>query len=130
MDIKQISVDDFLMGRDKLVPLSDELKANAKLTVIRVNLLLAHFGHWRAVASGYRPDAINRTIKGAAKKSNHRICKACDLEDHDGALDKFCMENQDILAEIGLWLESPASTPGWCHVQTTPPRSGNRVFNP
>jgi hypothetical protein len=40
------------------------------------------------------------------------------------------MENLDVLAEIGLWLEHPISTPRWCHVQTVPPKSGKRVFTP
>ena len=56
------------------------------------------------------------------------LCKACDLEDVDGKLDKWCMDNLHILAEIGLWLEHPSATKTWCHIQTVPPKSGKRVY--
>lgn len=122
-----ITVDDYLMGRKS--GLTFELMENALDTVEKVNLLLAAFGETRKVSSGYRPPEINAKV-GGAKKSNHMLCKACDLVDVDGSLDKWCMENQEKLAEIGLWLEHPSATKGWCHVQTVSPRSGNRVFYP
>lgn len=122
-----ITVDDYLMGRKG--GLTFELMENALDTVEKVNLLLAAFGETRKVSSGYRPPEVNAKV-GGAKKSNHMLCKACDLADLDGSLDKWCMENQEKLAEIGLWLEHPSKTQGWCHVQTVPPKSGNRVFYP
>ena len=123
-----ITVDDYLMNRKS--GLTFELLENAIDTVEKVNKLLDAFGSQRKVTSGYRPASVNAAIPNAAKKSNHMLCKACDLEDHDGALDKYCMENLDILKEIGLWLEHPSATKGWCHLQTVSPRSGNRVFYP
>ena len=41
----------------------------------------------------------------------------------------------EVLAEVGLWLEDPRWTfdpkgDHWVHLQTVPPRSGNRVFVP
>jgi hypothetical protein len=35
-----------------------------------------------------------------------------------------------VLRDLALWLEHPASTKGWAHVQLRPPRSGRRVFYP
>lgn len=122
-----ITVDDYLMNRK--AGLTFELLENAIDTVERVNKLLERFGSTRKVTSGYRPPTVNKAV-GGAKLSNHMLCKACDLEDHDGALDKFCMDNLDVLKEIGLWLEHPSATKGWCHLQTVSPRSGNRVFYP
>jgi hypothetical protein len=109
--------------------LTFELMENAIDTVEKVNHLLEQFGSHRKVTSGYRPAAINASV-GGAKKSNHMICKACDLEDADGKLDQFCLDNPNILMALGLYQEHPSATKGWCHVQTVAPKSGNRVFYP
>lgn len=122
-----ITVDEYLMGRKS--GLTFELLGNAIDTMEKVNLLLAAFGQERKVSSGYRPPDVNAKV-GGAKRSNHMLCKACDLEDKDGKLDEWCLANQHILIDIGLWLEHPSATKGWCHVQTVPPKSNNRVFYP
>ena len=82
------------------------------------------------ISSGWRPSAVNKAIANAAKRSNHMIGNACDVYDPDGALDHWCEVNLIELVRIGLWLESPASTVGWCHLQRVPPRSGHRIFYP
>lgn len=123
-----ITVDDYLMNRKS--GLTFELLENAIDTVEKVNKLLDTFGSQRKVTSGYRPASVNAAIPNAAKKSNHMLCKACDLEDVDGKLDKWCMDNLHVLTEIGLWLEHPSATKTWCHIQTVPPNSGKRVFYP
>ena len=96
----------------------------------KANQLLERFGETRKVNSGWRPASINKATVGAAPKSKHMECLAIDLEDKDGSLDAWCLENLEVLQEIGLWLESPDATPNWCHIQIVPPRSGNRVFKP
>ncbi len=123
---------DYYMGRDRLHrdELTRELRANARETLRRVNNLLRRAGIMCKVTSGWRPAAINAAVPGAAKNSKHLHCVAVDLEDRSGTLDAWCMENLDALEELGLWLEHPAATPGWCHLQIQPPRSGSRVFNP
>ena len=135
-----INLDQFYMGRDQRYfnELTDELRRNAAETVRRTNDLLYLFyihnptAKMRSVNSGWRPAAINGGIPGAATRSNHMVCKAVDLSDDDGALDAWLMSDrgQKALTEIGLWLEHPSATRGWCHVQISPPHSGNRVFNP
>lgn len=127
MAVIEKTVSEYLMGRQK--DLTFNLLDNALDTVERVNKLLNMFGQDRKITSGYRTATINAAA-GGAKKSNHMICKACDLEDKDGALDAWCMANLTYLEGIGLWLEHPDATQGWCHVQTVPPKSGNRVFRP
>lgn len=123
---------DYYMGRDKSHrdELTRELRANARDIVRRVNRLLKCAGIPAAVSSGWRPAAINAAVPGAAKASRHITCLAIDLEDRDGELDAWCMANLEVLEECGLWLEHPDATPGWCHLQTRPPGSGNRVFSP
>jgi D-alanyl-D-alanine dipeptidase len=134
-----ITLDEFYMGRDKTYAsqLTDTIKANAAETVKRVNELLEAFGECRKVNSGWRPPEVNAGTAGAAKRSKHMRGLACDIADADGKLDKFCLENQDVLERIGLWLEHPNATKnparfgeGWCHVQTVPPNSRRRVFYP
>lgn len=110
--------------------LTDEKRANAATTVARANMLLDRFGEERTVNSGWRPAAYNAMVPNAALRSKHITCEAIDLFDPEGDLDSWCMDNKAVLAEIGLWLEHPASTKGWCHVQIVPPKSGNRVFFP
>src|SRR3990167_6517242 len=120
------------MGRDKLFPieLTDALHQNAEQTVAGANVLLGFFGEHRKVNSGWRPMAINAFTPGAAVKSKHMTCQACDLDDPEGDLDEWCLAHPEILAKIELWQEHPASTKGWTHVQIVPPRSGKRVFYP
>jgi len=125
---KLITLKDYLMGRTKKYPISDDVMTNALVTVSRANQLLQAFGKHRDVNSGYRPYAINILIPNAKPKSKHITCCAIDFDDDDGTLDFFCLNNTDLLAEIGLWLEHPMSTPGWSHLQTLPPPSGRRVF--
>ena len=130
--IPALKLADYYMGRDREyhAELTPELRANARETVGRVNRLLKRAGFTRRVTSGWRPAAVNATVPGAAKGSKHISCIAIDLEDRDGALDAWCMAHLDVLEELGLWLEHPDATPYWCHLQTLPPRSGNRVFQP
>ena len=130
--IPALKLADYYMGRDREfhAELTPELRANARETVRRVNRLLKRAGFTRRITSGWRPAAVNAAVPGAAKGSKHISCIAIDLEDKDGALDAWCMAHLDVLEEIGLWLEHPDATPDWCHLQTLPPRSGNRIFEP
>lgn len=138
-----ISVHDYYMGRDVeyRMLLTPELRANAVVTVHRANLLLnAAFtaGVYldpdpvtgTLVSSGWRPPTVNANTPNAARKSKHMTCQAVDINDDNGELDEWCLSNFDFLEEVGIWLEHPLSTKGWCHWQIIPPKSGNRIFYP
>lgn len=138
-----ITLEQFYQGRDRAYrdELTLDIIQDATLTVERVNELLAHAAaagvtlHRRPdngslVNSGWRPAAVNSKTPGAAPMSKHMKGQACDVYDPEGELDEWCLANADVLEEIGLWQEHPSATKGWCHVQTVPPRSGNRVFYP
>ncbi len=114
-----------------------ETRANAEDLLARVGSLLedprlAHIDAATAPRqnSGWRTPEYNAGVKGAAKKSEHITGRAIDLDDDYGELDEFLFANRDLLIQYGFWMEHPASTKGWCHLQTIPPRSGNRVFFP
>lgn len=128
--MQYITIDDFLMNKTTLDQLSPELVGNANTTVPRANELLEAFGEYRKCNSGYRTPEDQARINPSAPKSKHLTCQAIDLSDPDGSLDVWCLKNLSVLAKIGLWLEDPSHTVGWCHVQVVPPGSGNRVFIP
>lgn len=121
---------------------TDEMRASATDVCRRASSLLTRYEAWctaqdparevgdRPITSGWRPVEVNRVVPGAALYSNHTTCKAIDIADPYGDLDEWCLVNQNILDNLGLWLEHPSVTKGWCHVQNVPPRSGNRVFYP
>ena len=134
-----ISLADYFMGRDRshAHELTAELRSNATLMIARANALLLHAVLPGVVNSGWRPQAVNAAVANGRtlspvllSSSKHLSCQAIDLDDAHGALDAWCMRNLLVLEEIGLWLEHPEGTPGWCHVQVVPPRSGRRVFMP
>ena len=140
MGAPQITLEQFWKGRDVQFAreLTGAIRANAELTVSRVNLLLARYAaatgdeRPRGVTSGWRPAAVNAGTPGSAKRSNHMLGLACDVADASGALDEWLMTaaGLSVLGECELWLEHPDSTVGWCHLQIVPPRSGRRVFRP
>jgi hypothetical protein len=138
-----ITLSDYYLGRDRTHAhlLGSDLRANAARTVEVANKLLIlakgagvtleSNGHGHIVNSGWRPPDVNAGTPGAALRSLHMQCKAIDLFDPDGDLDDWCLANADtVLKDLGLWLEHPAATKGWCHVQLVPPKSGRRVFYP
>lgn len=127
-----ITKKDFYKGRDVQYAgeLTNDIRANAEVTMLRASLLLEAFGEEREVTSGWRPAAVNKATSHSATHSHHLAGEAVDLEDGDGKLDAWCLTNTSVLEGLGLWQESPDSTPGWCHVQIVPPKSGHRVFLP
>lgn len=140
-----ITLRDYWMGRDTHYPnyWSTDVRNNASRTVDLVNRLLERAAEagvcpntsdngFGCVRSGWRPPAVNLATPNAAKNSLHMSGLAIDLNDDDGELDDWLMGDagQRALEEIGLWMEHPAATKGWCHLQIKPPKSGRRVFYP
>lgn len=62
--------------------------------------------------------------------SQHLSGNAADIWDRAGKLKAWAVKNVKVLEELGLWCEAPEATPTWLHVQTVPPKSGNRFFKP
>ena len=140
----KISVEEYLRGYDTIYPqeCTAEILTNAAKTVAAVNVLLSvleaegvpleknRLGS--IVNSGWRPPQVNGQITNAAPKSKHMTAQACDLYDPEGSIDDYLFSEagQRVLVAQRLYLEHPASTKGWSHVQTEAPRSGNRTFFP
>ena len=140
-----ITFADYFMGRRETHPLdlTPSIETEAQRTVDLANELLAaaladgieveiNPGTGSQVSSGWRPPGVNSNTPGAATNSKHMTGQAIDLNDHNGKFKAWLMTGagQAALMRIGLWMEAPASTPTWAHVQSKPPGSGRRVFNP
>ena len=136
-----LRLDDYWMGRNQIYPnaLTPEIVRNATHLLRKVNGLIAimhevnidiHPTNRSPISSGWRPPEVNAATPNAATRSKHMTGDAVDLYDPDGEIDGWCMDHLDVLSEIGLWMEHPASTKGWSHLQQIPPRSGRRIFYP
>lgn len=111
------------------------VRANADFLLERVNALLDELPQIpaaveRIVNSGWRPASYNATVPNAAPNSRHITGQAIDIRDPDGELDEFLFNNPQFLSRFQLWMEHPLSSKGWTHLQSVPPRSGNRIFFP
>ncbi len=126
-----ITEEEYLKKRDQAAPLDDTMKANMTRLLAKLNALFQfHYrGAYYGISSGYRPATINANA-GGAKRSAHLTCEACDLRDPDGRIAKFLFDNVQVLKTLDLYLEDPAATKGWCHLQSRPTASGRRVFKP
>lgn len=122
-----ILLDEYLMGRDKQFPLTEEQKNNATDLLCRVNYLLGLLQRDAKVSSGYRPAGINAKVGGAVN-STHSLCMGVDLMDIDRVLANTLMADLSILEICGLYLENPEFTKTWVHLDTR--KRINRVFNP
>jgi hypothetical protein len=130
-----LTSEDYFGRQSHRVKPSDDVVSNADILIRRVNQLLVDVYEKtgidpKVVNSGWRPANYNATVPGAAVNSKHITGQAIDLSDPDGELDDFLFKNQEYLVENFLWMEHPAATKGWTHLQSIPPRSGNRVFFP
>lgn len=68
------------------------------------------------------------TSKTGAQFSAHKRGCAVDIYDPENNLDDNLTD--DTLTKFNLYREHPSSTPGWCHLQSLSPGSGNRTFRP
>ncbi len=138
-----ITLNEFLMGRDKEFPLAIDLAMNAAKTLSSINYLRGRYGKPLSCSSGYRPGRFNKAA-GGATASSHLSCEAIDCQDKEPQVWRkfegeshlithfanWCLDNLDELRKAGLFLEDPRWTKSWTHLQTRTPRSLSRVFKP
>ncbi|HZX13719.1 MAG TPA: D-Ala-D-Ala carboxypeptidase family metallohydrolase [Thermodesulfobacteriota bacterium] len=131
--MRTITLEDYVMNRDTLFPQEWEIAyPNAVILLEKVNNFLQElnldFG--LAVSSGFRPKEINDKLSTASKRSLHTIGKAIDLADtanrlKDVFMPQYRSEDADLLRKYGLFMEHPAHTPGWIHLDI-----GDRIDRP
>jgi len=115
-------------------------RVNLEYLSTKMTQLRKAYGEPMIVTSGFRTkEAHERIYKNTHPHlipwgSAHLTGQACDISDKGSKLWYFCRDNFPLLQELGLYLEDPRWTHGskgdWMHFQTTPPRSGKRVFIP
>lgn len=127
-----ISFDEILMGRAELEELAPDIQENIKTLHERINIIRKAYGKPMKVNDGFRRS--KDTPKNGAKKSNHLLGAAIDIDDDDKCTFwNWVKDNLELFQEVGLWLEDPRWTHGngsWVHVQIYPPRSKKRIFVP
>jgi hypothetical protein len=124
---KYFTREEYTKGRDVDEPLNEEQENNLDQLLQVMDKFREAYGKPLSISSGYRPSGVNASV-GGAKKSAHMSCQAVDFFDPDGEVAKFCMNNIDLLIKLDLYLESPAHTKGWVHLQTR--KTKNRIFIP
>lgn len=131
-----ISDEQYWMGRDVKysAELTDDIRANAKELLTRVNNLLNDLTLLTGmrfddivVSSGWRPLSINANTKGAAKKSLHMIGKAIDIADAHHILYSLIIKHSDLLHKHKLWMESVLSAPSWVHLDLSDARPDRNI---
>lgn len=141
--IYKISMAELLHGA-RLQDQEQSIQDNLVILHDRVNQVRDLYGKPMTCTSGLRTRADHiRIYKAKAAKagkpfdekkipwgSMHLKGGSGDFGDADRDLQKWCLENEAKLAEIGLWMEHFDDTPDWVHFQITPPASGARWFHP
>jgi hypothetical protein len=123
----------YLMGREVAEPVSETQWQNAAQLLFRVCNLLVEvpkeliLSDTNIVSSGYRPPLMNKKV-GGSPNSAHLVCQAVDIKDPNGQLAAYLAANQPLLVKHQLWMEDPAATKTWCHLDTRV--RNNRVFKP
>ena len=103
-------------------------KRNAEDLRDKINAL--GYGPAMYGSSFLRDIETQKRINPKAMGSAHLYGCALDIKDPDGKLAKWLKKNEKKLIECGLWMEDPKYTPGWSHLQSIRPASGNRYFIP
>jgi hypothetical protein len=136
---KQITIHDYAMGRDELFPKEWELvKDNAEKFLDQLNAFLAEAfpDHAFFIASGWRPESVNKATPGASVKSWHIKAMAIDLDDRDHFLKDNLKPDinpgqAELLRKHGLFMEHRDSCPDWCHFDKgNRPDRPSRIFKP
>lgn len=113
-------------------PTTPKIDANLAILYTRLNRVRGAYGKPMTITSGLRSDAQQQALikagKSNAPKSKHLLGQAADVADGDGKFYDWCKANSELLKEVGLWCEERQG--GWQHLQTLPPKSGKRWFNP
>jgi hypothetical protein len=127
----KITIDQYLKGRDITFAKDYEpYKLNAIKTVETINKFLSNYSGNLIVSSGFRPAKLNNSTVGAATKSNHIICLACDIQDLDLKLWKYVLENLQLAKDLGIYFEDKRWTSSWIHFQIVAPKSCKRIYVP
>lgn len=131
-----VSAGSCLISRSEIVPsgvvLTEAQSDNVDTLIVKLNRVRAEYGLPMRITSGFRTQEDEERIDPLHPNSLHT--KGCAVDIYDPDPEKrfwnWCIENMDLLVEIGVWLEDRLYTLNHVHLQTWPPTSGNRIFIP
>ena len=130
-----ITVEEYINQHSDIATCDAQIQLNAATLLQRVNAYLEAYAaatgnEVEGMRSGLRPAAVNACTAGASKTSKHMTGEGVDVADNSTSLNDWAMTEQgtQALVDCELWHEHPRDTPSWCHLQSQPPRSGNRHF--
>lgn len=118
---------------------SKEVQDNLLTLLERLSKIRSSYGKPMTVTSGLRTkeDQIRiykaKGITDLSKipmGSKHLVGAAADILDLRQELQQWCIKNEKMLADVGLWCEKFDYTKTWVHFQCYPPKSGARFFIP
>lgn len=112
------------------LPLTPITHSNLKSLAQALSVLEKQRGRGFIVTSGLRDRETQTRINPKNPKSAHLEGLAVDVLDSNGEVWDWLIENLDLVADLGFYLESKAYTKTWVHLQMRPPRSNNRIFIP
>lgn len=127
-----------LLGPYNFSSLPESHRSNLMDLLERCNRFRQAYAKPMRCTSGYRSEADQRRIYAAKGVTGDKVpmgsCHlkgaAADFADPDGSMAAWAKANEALLEKFGLWIEDPAYTKGWLHMQTQPPKSGKRFFKP
>lgn len=122
-----LTSDDQFPEREKSDECNSSVRVKAADLAERCSKLFDHLGVVPAISSGFRTSAVNAKVGGSCH-SAHLSGEACDFHDENGSLGRAI--TTALLEQFNLYMESTQHTPGWVHLTTRAPGSGNRVFRP
>lgn len=127
-----ISKEELLKGRDKQYAsdYTQEISDNIDKLLIPLNKIRSAYGKPMMITSGWRPPSINASTPGAATHSKHMMGLAADIEDKEGSLWAWVLENLQLMKDLNIYMEDKRWTPGWVHFGLGGPSSGKRIFIP
>lgn len=133
-----ISMAELLSG-NKLEDQDEVTQNNLQTLLTKINQVRASYNRPMTVTSGLRSMKHHLEIyaaKGVTDKSKiplkskHLYGQAVDISDPKRELQAWCKKNEQLLSDIGLWMEDFSATSNWVHFQIVPPKSGKRWFMP
>lgn len=132
-----------ILKKVKKEEMPQEHQDNLDILLDRINQVRHAWNKSMRVTSGYRSmDDHIRIYKSLALQrgipydetkvpmgSKHLSGAAVDISDPDGKLFEWTKQNEDLLSQIGLWMEEKDDQ-NRVHFQIFPPKSGKRWFKP
>lgn len=122
-----------LLSGNKLSDQANSIQENLQTLLVKLNKVREKYGKPLTVSSGLRTmehhlaiyrakalaEGIPFNISRVPLKSKHLSGEAADLVPSDlEDFKQWCLNNDDFLREVGIWMESFSSTPSWLHMQS------------